>query len=288
MGAIGYHGCRSCREGMGMTHGERGWGGGGYANTPMPQARPDFTREPRRGIPEVILAQPKTTAQIVELARQFLMSTGRALISRIDSDVAEHVIATLPEAIPLRYELARALSLTLPSYLPRDSGGHIGVITAGTSDIPAAEEARFIAEAMGCRVTSIYDVGVAGVHRLFAPLEALVADQIDAVVVAAGMDGALPSLVAGLVPCPTIGLPTPIGYGMGGQGQAALLAMLQSCAPGLVAVNIDNGIGAGSFAALIANRVAAVRQLHSPAPPAQHAGGTPAPASSVVDDASAS
>ena len=231
-----------------------------------PLARPDITREARRGIPEVILAQSKTPAQVIAIARRFLESTGRALISRITPTMADEVIAALPEALPLRYELAQALRLTTSDATQKLTGGHIGIITAGTSDIPAAEEARFIAEAMGCKVSTVYDVGVAGVHRLFTPLEELLAWRVDAIVVAAGMDGALPSLVAGLVPVPVIGLPTAVGYGMGGQGEAALLSMLQSCAPGLVVVNIDNGIGAGSFAALIANRMAGVGD-----PPTSHA-----------------
>src|SRR5947209_12251540 len=113
---------------------------------------------------------------------------------------------------------------------------------------------------MGCQVTCIYDVGVAGLHRLVEPLRDLLSGGVDAIVVAAGMDGALPSVVAGLVPVPVIGLPTSIGYGLGGKGIAALLSMLQTCAPGLSVVNIDNGGGAGTTAALIANRVAQARE----------------------------
>ena len=133
------------------------------------------------------------------------------------------------------------------------------MICAGTSDIPVAEEAALMAEEMGCEVTCIYDVGVAGLHRLVAPLRELLTRGTDVIIVAAGMDGALPSVVAGLVAVPVIGLPTSIGYGMGGKGVAALLAMLQTCAPGLTVVNIDNGIGAGITAAMIANRVAQAR-----------------------------
>jgi NCAIR mutase (PurE)-related protein len=136
----------------------------------------------------------------------------------------------------------------------------VGIISAGTSDIPVAEEAAIIAEEMGCQVTCIYDVGVAGLHRLVEPLRNLLSSGVDAIVVAAGMDGALPSVVAGLVPVPVIGLPTSIGYGLGGKGIAALLSMLQTCAPGLSVVNIDNGVGAGTTAALIANRVAQARE----------------------------
>jgi NCAIR mutase (PurE)-related protein len=117
-----------------------------------------------------------------------------------------------------------------------------------------------MAEEMGCEVTCIYDVGVAGLHRLVAPLRELLTRGTDAIIVAAGMDGALPSVVAGLVAVPVIGLPTSVGYGMGGKGVAALLSMLQTCAPGLAVVNIDNGVGAGITAAMIANRVAEARE----------------------------
>lgn len=227
-----------------------------------PHARPDFARETRRGIPEVIFAESKTTQQVIQIAQQFLDQSGRALVSRIASDVVDAVTQSLATMHAVQYPLAHALMLTVPEYVQTKSGGQVGIITAGTSDIPVAEEARFMAEAMGATVTSIYDVGVAGVHRLFDPLQALIHDGIDALVVAAGMDGALPSLVAGLVPVPVVGVPTPIGYGYGGEGQGALMAMLQSCSPGLAVVNIGNGIGAGAYAALIANRVAFARNAH--------------------------
>jgi hypothetical protein len=144
-------------------------------------------------------------------------------------------------------------------YQTQHTNGRVGVISAGTSDVPVAEEAAVIAAEMGCRIEVAYDVGVAGLHRLAEPLRRLKELQADAIVVAAGMDGALPSVMAGLVDVPVIGLPTSIGYGAGGRGVAALLSMLQSCAPGLLVVNIDNGIGAGASAALIANRMAAAR-----------------------------
>jgi NCAIR mutase (PurE)-related protein len=150
--------------------------------------------------------------------------------------------------------------LKRPSFAPPPSGGRVAVLTAGTSDVPYAEEAEVIATEMGCEVFSAYDVGVAGIHRLAEPLQAIRKRRADVVVVAAGMDGALPSVVSGLVDVPVIGLPTPIGYGLGGGGVAALLTMLQTCSPGLTVVNIGNGIGAGATAALIANRVAAARK----------------------------
>jgi hypothetical protein len=129
----------------------------------------------------------------------------------------------------------------------------VGILSAGTSDIPVAEEAALLCRELGCRVQTAYDVGVAGLHRLVEPLRAMLQDApVDVLIVAAGMDGALPSVVVGLVDVPVIGLPTSVGYGMGGGGVAALLGMLQSCTPGLAVVNIDNGIGAGALAARIA------------------------------------
>jgi NCAIR mutase (PurE)-related protein len=145
------------------------------------------------------------------------------------------------------------------SFVPPPAGGRVGVLTAGTSDIPYAEEAEIVAGEMGCEVRAFYDVGVAGIHRLADPLRILRDFGADVVIVAAGMDGALPSVVSGLVDVAVIGQPTPIGYGLGGEGVAALMTMLQTCAQGLTVVNSGNGVGAGATAALIANRVAAAR-----------------------------
>ena len=132
-------------------------------------------------------------------------------------------------------------------------------MTAGTSDVPVAEQAAVVAREMGCEVELVADVGVAGLHRLFPPLQKMLEVGVDVMVVAAGMDGALPSVVSGLVDVPVIGLPVSTGYGFAGQGVAALLSMLQTCAPGLTVVNIDNGVGAGATAGLIANRCARAR-----------------------------
>ncbi len=161
-------------------------------------------------------------------------------------------------------EPARAAAIYRRGFVPPRTGGRVGLISAGTSDIPCAEEARLIAEAMGCVVVPVYDVGVAGLHRLFQPLQSMLAEGVDVIIVAAGMDGALPSVVSGLVDVPVIGLPTSIGYGLGGGGVGALISMLQTCAPGLTVVNIDNGVGAGATAALIANRVAHTRKMCEP------------------------
>ncbi len=226
------------------------------------EIRPDPGRERRKGIPEVILAETKTNEQILAMARGLLAGSGRAIMSRLRSESSAVVREAFPEYSIRMREAARAMVIYAPAYVRSTTGGVVGVISAGTSDLPVAEEAALIAEEMGCAVTSIYDVGVAGLHRLLPPLKDMLARQVDVIIVAAGMDGALPSVVTGLVPVPVIGLPTSIGYGMGGKGVAALLSMLQTCAPGLTVVNIDNGVGAGSTAALIANRVALARREH--------------------------
>jgi pyridinium-3,5-biscarboxylic acid mononucleotide synthase len=222
------------------------------------EIRPDPARERRKGVPEVIFGETKTTPQVISMAHSLLEGTGRAIISRVNP---ETLVALRQEfqACTLRVqEAARALVIYQPGYTLARTGGRVGILSAGTSDVPVAEEAALMVEEMGCQVTRVYDVGVAGLHRLLEPLRALLTSEVDVMIVAAGMDGALPSVVAGLVPVPVIGLPTSVGYGLGGRGVAALLSMLQTCAPGLSVVNIDNGIGAGSTAALIANRVALV------------------------------
>jgi NCAIR mutase (PurE)-related protein len=223
------------------------------------QARPDLNRERRTGAPEVIYASGKSPEQILALVQTFVERQGRAIVSRIDDVVARDVIAAYPGHSIRHAPRARMLVVREPSYvLP--VGGRLGIVTAGTSDLPVAEQAQVVAEEMGCAVTLISDVGVAGIHRLIGPLQRLLENGVDAIVVAAGMDGALPSVISGLVDLPVIGVPTSTGYGVGGRGLAALLSMLQTCAPGLAVVNVDNGVGAGITAALIANRVARARQ----------------------------
>jgi len=227
------------------------------------EIRPDFHREQRKGVPEVIYGETKDIEQIVAVTRKMLNETGRTIISRVPTEAIE-VLRDVFNRYNVRvHGTARAVVIYKPDYEHRRTGGQVGVISAGTSDVPVAQEAALIAEEMGCEVTCIYDVGVAGLHRLFEPLRNLLAKEVDAIIVAAGMDGALPSVVAGLVPVPVIGLPTSVGYGVGGKGVAALLSMLQTCAPGLSVVNIDNGVGAGITAAMIANRVARARSQPS-------------------------
>jgi len=225
-------------------------------------AVPDFHRESRNGIPEVILASHKTTEQSLAIARTFLEARGRAILSRVNADLEARLREEYAGQAELEWiDTARAAVLRTPDFVVHATGGRVGVLSAGTSDIPIADEAALICREIGCSVFTSYDVGVAGLHRLFDPLHHIIDEvNVDVIIVAAGMDGALPSVVAGLVDIPVVGLPVSVGYGVGGQGVAALYAMLQSCAPGLSVVNIDNGVGAGAVAGLIANRAAAARR----------------------------
>ncbi|MEN9937464.1 MAG: hypothetical protein RLZZ387_4043 [Chloroflexota bacterium] len=221
----------------------------------------DLLRAARTGVPEVILAERKTPVQTLEIVRRVLADRGRVLVSRIPPEALELLERELDAEVQwARYGEGRTVAFQRPGFDLQTNGGHVGVISAGTSDIPTAEEAVALCREMGCGVHTVYDVGVAGLHRLFEPLGRLLSVPVDAIIVAAGMDGALPSVVAGLVDVPVIGLPTAIGYGYGGGGMAALGTMLQSCSPGLAVVNIDNGIGAAAMAGRIAQRAAAARR----------------------------
>lgn len=224
-------------------------------------ARPDFERQARKGVPEVISAERKTAEQVLAIAGSFLEKTGRAILSRVPAEIEARLRSEFEDQASLEWQAAsRTAVLRRPGMAISQTGGRVGIVTAGTADVPWAEEAAVLCREMGCEVFCAYDVGVAGIHRLWEPLRRLVQDaQADVLIVAAGMDGALPSVVSGLVDLPVIGLPTSVGYGLGGKGEAALLAMLQTCSPGLAVVNIDNGIGAGAMAGLIANRMAAAR-----------------------------
>ena len=223
-------------------------------------AKLDMQRAERTGIPEAILAEGKTTDQVVEALRRMAGDAGLALATRVDEVCATAIKRTLGSKFRIhRVPLARTVVVSKKGFAPKPTGGVIAILAAGTSDIPTAEEARVTAEVMGCEVLAHYDVGIAGIHRLLEPLDAVLSKGVSAIVVVAGMEGALPSVVRGLVAVPVIGVPTSTGYGYGGHGQAALMTMLQSCAPGLTVVNIDNGFGAGATAALIANQVALAR-----------------------------
>lgn len=232
-------------------------GSGGTAE--VAHSRPDLNREDRKGVPEVIYAAGKTPEQIIRVVEAFLAARGRAILSRVDADLQADLKTRFADLQVEVHALSRMVVVRQPGQAPRQTGAKVGVITAGTSDLRVAEEAAVIAREMGCEVRVVSDVGVAGIHRLFQPLRSLLGDGVDVLIVAAGMDGALPSVVSGLVDVPVIGLPTSTGYGLGGDGIAALLSMLQTCSPGLAVVNIDNGVGAGAIASLIANRVARAR-----------------------------
>ncbi len=221
----------------------------------------DIDREKRTGIPETILAETKDPLIAKKIALEIVENKGFVMLTKI---LDEHVKVFEKEDyddidIEIHKE-ARTIILKKPSFEIEKTGGKIGVITAGSSDIPIAEESKLMAESMGCEVYTTFDVGVAGLHRLFPPLGDMIEKGIDCLIVVAGMEGTLPSVVAGLVDIPVIGVPARTGYGLGGEGIGALITMLQSCSPGLVVVNVDNGFGAGATAALIANRVAMARK----------------------------
>ena len=207
-------------------------------------ARVDHHRATRQGFPEVVLGLGKTPEQIAGIAAAIVERGHPLLVTRADDAAWQAVRVRVPGA--QRHELARAI--TLARDVPR-GGGTVAVTSAGTSDIPVAEEAAVTAELMGNDVERLYDVGVAGIHRVLRERERLQAARV--IVVVAGMEGALPSVVAGMVAVPVIAVPTSIGYGASFGGIAALLGMLNSCANGVSVVNIDNGFGAGCIASMI-------------------------------------
>ena len=219
-------------------------------------ARLDVSRAARKGVPEVVYAEGKSSAQVVAIVEQFLRHGPVVLCSRVSPEQAAALTAGVAGEVEFD-ERSRVVVVRRPGAASAPERGAVGILAAGTSDLGPAGEAVAMCRAMDVAVISGFDVGVAGLHRLAAPLEEMRAAEAAAIIVAAGMEGALPSVVAGLVDVPVIGLPTSTGYGLGGRGEAALLGMLQSCSPGLVVVNIDNGIGAGATAALIARRAAA-------------------------------
>jgi pyridinium-3,5-biscarboxylic acid mononucleotide synthase len=205
----------------------------------------DTHRAMRRGFPETVYGPGKSIEQIVTIVGRLHAAGQPAMVTRVGPEVHDAVRASYPRAE--YHAVARALVLRAGRKAPGRPG--VVVITAGTTDIPVAEEAALTAELLGERIERKYDVGVAGLHRLMAHRDALASANV--VVAVAGMEGALPSVVAGLVDCPVIAVPTSVGYGAGAGGFAALLSMLNTCSPGVAVVNIDNGHGAGCLASLI-------------------------------------
>ena len=212
-------------------------------------AKIDSHRSLRRGVPEVIFGEGKTAAQLIAIGQRVLASNSNLIVTRLGEDKARVVRRKLRG---LKYHSDARIGTIVKEPVKTSGHGVVTVLCAGTSDIPVAEEAALCAELFGNRVARIYDVGVAGIHRLTANLESIRAASV--IIVVAGMEGALPSVVAGLVDKPVIAVPTSVGYGASMGGLAALLAMLNSCAGGVTVVNIDNGFGAAVAATLI-NRV---------------------------------
>ena len=224
-------------------------------------AKLDIHREARKGIPEVVWARHKTSKDLVKIVAEALKVKPCILVSHLSPEQEEKLRQRLDRSIAIDVYGEGAIAVVhKPGYAPTKTGGKVGIVTAGTSDRRVAEQARVVAEQMGCEVMVAHDVGVAGVHRLFPELAEMIEQGIDVLIVAAGMEGALPSLVTGLVDVPVIGLPVSTGYGLGAEGLGALISMLQSCSLGLAVVNIDNGVAAGAIAALIANRIAAAKR----------------------------
>nr|WP_192402993.1 nickel pincer cofactor biosynthesis protein LarB [Thermoanaerobacterium thermosaccharolyticum] len=208
-------------------------------------AKIDYNREVRRGFPEVIYCEGKTPKQVKEIALRMYEKGSNVLGTRASIEHFEALKEVCDKAV--YYDVARIISIKSEEIMP--TKGVIGVVAAGTSDLPVAEEAAVTAELMGNSVKRIYDVGVAGIHRLMSKVEEL--RKFRVIICIAGMEGALPTVVGGLVACPIIAVPTSVGYGANFHGLSALLAMLNSCSSGVSVVNIDNGFGAAYSASLI-------------------------------------
>jgi len=220
-------------------------------------AKLDVGREMRKGMPEIIFAENKEYKDVIKIALAAIRRNGQTVVSRIRKTELSRVANALKKN-SLVVEVGRKSTTLLASdksFGRKMIGAKVGIIAAGTSDIGVAEEAGLVAKAMGCEAMVSYDVGIAGMHRLFPALKEMMAQNVGAIVVVAGMEGALASVVTSMVDTPVVGVPTSIGYGFGANGIAALASMLQSCTLGLAVVNIDNGVGAGAYAASVAKRI---------------------------------
>lgn len=224
-------------------------------------AKIDIGRETRKGIPEIILGEGKTPENILQITKNMLKKTGRVIISRVQENQVKIIKQNIPENASLQINSkAKIIIIKKSDYKTKKTDGKVGILTAGTSDISVAEEAKIIVEEMGCQTITTYDVGVAGIHRLFPHLKEMIEKDVDIIIAIAGREGALPSVIAGTIDVPIIAVPTSIGYGLGEKGVSALIAMLQSCSLGIAVVNIDGGVAAGTIAALIANRISKARK----------------------------
>jgi NCAIR mutase (PurE)-related protein len=217
----------------------------------------DINRHLRKGIPEVIYAEKKSPEVLISIISKYMVENSAILLSRVFTKHLDSIREKFSEKFNLHispsYE-PYTVTITSKNYQFESTTCNIGLLTAGTSDIPIAEEVKAITRLMGVEIIQYNDVGIAGIHRLISPLKEMVKQNVKAIVAVAGMEGALPAIVSSLVNVPVIGVPASIGYGYGGKGEAALLTMLQTCSLGLVVVNIDNGINAGATAALIAKQ----------------------------------
>jgi hypothetical protein len=216
------------------------------ASEDIDYAHIDHHRCLRKGFPEVIFGEGKTPEQIIGIVERMLVQEQVVLATRVDAEKAETVLSCFPEAV---YHSDARMIIWKKNDPPVTGHGSILILSAGTSDIPVAQEAFLTAKMMGNRVESVFDVGVAGIHRLFRHREKI--EQAAVLVVVAGMEGALPSVVAGMVRAPIIAVPTSVGYGISMKGITALFAMLNSCSSNVAVVNIDNGFGAGYMASSI-------------------------------------
>ncbi|VFQ45518.1 nickel pincer cofactor biosynthesis protein LarB [Desulfoluna butyratoxydans] len=215
-------------------------------NEDLDFANIDHHRSLRKGFPEVIFGEGKTSEQIIGIMERMITQENVILTTRVDEEKAQRVLAAIPAC---RYEMDARMLIWAPSDPEPTGHGTVLVLSAGTSDIPVAREALLTARYMGNRVQSIFDVGVAGIHRLMRHREAM--EKATVIIVVAGMEGALPSVVAGMVKAPVIAVPTSVGYGVSFGGMTALFGMLSSCSSNVAAVNIDNGFGAGYMASAI-------------------------------------
>lgn len=220
-------------------------------------AQIDIDRSRRKNVPEIVLGSHKKLNDLILILDEILKNNGYVLASKIKPCMMDKILKYYGGK---KLKIDRGINSTSlliydnETSLPKDRGGKVGIICAGTSDIGIAEEARLATRTMGCTCHLAYDVGIAGIHRLLNSIVKMTAEKVDSIVTVAGMEGALPAVTASLVNVPVIGVPASVGYGYGSNGRGALASMLQTCSFGLVAVNIDNGVGGGIFASMIANK----------------------------------
>ena len=218
-------------------------------------AKFDIKRKSRTGFPEAVFSPSKDYEDLIKIIENFLKNSDEDLIiTKLSSERYERIVKDLDNTSYIfDYNRRAQILIIRKEIIKKTPIAKIGIITAGTSDINIAEEAKVIIEEGGCEAITSYDIGVAGIHRLFPQIAHMISEDVKALIVCAGMEGALPSVVAGLVDVPVIAVPTSVGYGVGEGGKVALNSMLQSCAPGIAVVNIDNGFGAAVFALNIVN-----------------------------------